>query len=181
MGTSDPAWTEKICAMAMARDGSLQIGFRLGRYPNRNVLDAYAAVSRGAERLTVGAVGASHLTPSAPRSGRSTTRSSNRCRRSASPSRPTRCSRSPSTSSSTRSCLHGRAEPSENQYRVSADLVRYQTGVASGWVELDGERTEVDPETWVSTRDHSWGVRYDVGPPPPDRADEPAFPAGSGS
>lgn len=49
VGTSDPAWTEKVCAMAMARDGSLQIGFGLGRYPNRNVLDAYAAVSRGAE------------------------------------------------------------------------------------------------------------------------------------
>ena len=53
VGTSDPAWTEKICAMAMARDGSLQIGFGLGRYPNRNVLDAYAAASRGAEQLTV--------------------------------------------------------------------------------------------------------------------------------
>ena len=67
-------------------------------------------------------------------------------------------------------------------FRVSADLVRYhQTGVASGWVEVDGERTEVDPETWVSTRDHSWGVRYDVGPPPTDRGDTtPSRPA-SGS
>ncbi len=31
VGTSDPSWTEKVCAMAMARDGSLQIGFGLGR------------------------------------------------------------------------------------------------------------------------------------------------------
>ena len=30
VGTSDPAWTEKACAMAMARDGSLQLGFGLG-------------------------------------------------------------------------------------------------------------------------------------------------------
>ena len=29
VGTSDPSWTEKVCAMAMARDGSLQIGFGL--------------------------------------------------------------------------------------------------------------------------------------------------------
>ena len=51
-------------------------------------------------------------------------------------------------------------------YRTSTDLVRYhQTGVASGWVEVDGERIEIDPDTWVSTRDHSWGVRYDVGVP----------------
>ena len=53
VGTSDPAWTEKVCAMAMARDGSLQIGFGLGRYPNRNVLDAYAAVSKGTQQTTV--------------------------------------------------------------------------------------------------------------------------------
>ena len=39
VGTSDPSWTEKVCAMAMARDGSLQIGFGLGKYTNRNVMD----------------------------------------------------------------------------------------------------------------------------------------------
>ncbi|MFI1912376.1 hypothetical protein [Nocardia sp. NPDC020380] len=34
-------------------------------------------------------------------------------------------------------------------YRVSADLVRYhQIGVASGWVEIDGARTEITPEDW---------------------------------
>ena len=30
VGTTDPSWTEKVCAMAMANDGSLQIGFGLG-------------------------------------------------------------------------------------------------------------------------------------------------------
>ena len=39
--------------MAMARDGSLQIGFGLGKYTNRNVMDGYAALSRGREQLTV--------------------------------------------------------------------------------------------------------------------------------
>ena len=54
-------------------------------------------------------------------------------------------------------------------YRAGADLVRYhQIGLASGWVEVDGDRTEITPDTWVSTRDHSWGVRYDVGLPPED-------------
>ena len=42
VGTSDPAWTEKVCAMAMAKDGSLQLGFGLGKYANRNVMDCYA-------------------------------------------------------------------------------------------------------------------------------------------
>ena len=53
VGTSDRAWTEKVCAMAAARDGSLQLGFGLGKYPNRGVLDGYAGVSRGVEQLTV--------------------------------------------------------------------------------------------------------------------------------
>ena len=35
-------------------------------------------------------------------------------------------------------------------------------------MEVDGERTELVPASCVSTRDHSWGVRYDVGVPPPD-------------
>ncbi len=26
VGTTDPSWTEKVCAMAAARDGSLQLG-----------------------------------------------------------------------------------------------------------------------------------------------------------
>ena len=55
------------------------------------------------------------------------------------------------------------------QFRVMSELVRYhQTGTASGWIELDGERTRSTPRRWVSTRDHSWGVRYDVGVPPAD-------------
>ena len=29
-------------------------------------------------------------------------------------------------------------------------------------------RQEIDADQWVSTRDHSWGVRYDVGTPPTD-------------
>src|SRR5689334_23718954 len=53
VGTSDPSWTEKICAMAAAKDGSIQLGFGLGKYTNRNVMDAYAAVSRGVEQTTV--------------------------------------------------------------------------------------------------------------------------------
>ncbi len=54
-------------------------------------------------------------------------------------------------------------------YRVGSDLVRYhQIGLASGWVEVEGTRHEISPDTWVSTRDHSWGVRYDVGLPPRD-------------
>lgn len=44
---SDYSWTEKVCGMAAARDGSLQIAFGFGKYTNRNIVDAYGGVSRG--------------------------------------------------------------------------------------------------------------------------------------
>ncbi|MDT5081013.1 MAG: hypothetical protein QOJ80_5650, partial [Mycobacterium sp.] len=39
---TDRNWTEKVCATAYARDGSLQLAFGLGKYTNRGVIDGYA-------------------------------------------------------------------------------------------------------------------------------------------
>jgi len=50
---TDPAWTEKVCGMAAARDGSLQVGFGFGKYVNRNVVDGYGGVSRGVAQWAV--------------------------------------------------------------------------------------------------------------------------------
>jgi hypothetical protein len=44
--------------------------------------------------------------------------------------------------------------------RVFFDYTRLtQFGSWSGWIELDGERLEVRPETVVGSRDRSWGIR----------------------
>lgn len=183
VGTTDPSWTEKVCAMAMANDGSLQIGFGLGKYTNRNVMDAYAALSRGVEQLTVRAsrslapqpdvtiVGPIHYEVIEPLKA-----------------------------------VRFRLEPNDTQpiafdwlfeavlppfaeerthlqrgYRVMSELVRYhQIGTASGWIELDGERYQMTPDTWTSTRDHSWGVRYDVGRPLADVEPDSGIPEGAG-
>jgi hypothetical protein len=37
-----------------------------------------------------------------------------------------------------------------------------------GWIKVDGETVEVRDEQWFGFRDHSWGLRMDVGDPPPD-------------
>jgi hypothetical protein len=37
---SDAGWAEEVCGMACACDGSLQVGFGIGKYTNRNVMDA---------------------------------------------------------------------------------------------------------------------------------------------
>lgn len=183
VGTSDPAWTEKACAMALARDGSVQLGFGLGRYPNRNVLDAYAALSRGPEQVTVRGSRRLAADPEVLAVGPIRYEVIE-------PLRSVRFVLEPNdtqplafdwTFESVVPPMLEERTHLRDQYRVSADLVRYhQTGVASGWLELDGVRQEITPDTWVSTRDHSWGVRYDVGPPPADRGDTNAFPAGVG-
>ncbi len=173
VGSSDLAWTEKVCAMACARDGSLQLGFGLGKYTNRNVMDAYAGISRGLEQITVRA--SRRLFPEL-----NTTVIGPIRYQVIEPLHTVRFSLDPTdtqpiafdwTFESVVPCnTEDRTlQRSLDGRRISAELVRYhQAGVASGWVDVDGTRTEITPETWVSTRDHSWGVRYDVGSPATD-------------
>ena len=170
VGTTDPSWTEKVCAMAAARDGSLQLGFGLGKYNNRNVMDAYAGISRDVEQITIRSSRALAAMPNVTAIG------------------PIRYEVVEPLQS-----IRFVLEPNDVQpiafdwlfdaafppafedrthlragARVSAELVRYhQIGRCSGWIDIDGTRTEMRPETWVSTRDHSWGVRYGVGAPSP--------------
>ena len=169
--TSDPSWTEKVCAMAAAKDGSLQLGFGLGKYPNRNVMDGYAGISRGIEQMTVRA--SRRLAPDAE-----TTVIGPIHYEVDTPLRTVLFALEPNTTQPL--SFEWRFESivppfleertfMRRGYRLGADLVRYhQIGVASGWVEIEGERTELSSDAWVSTRDHSWGVRYDVGLPPQD-------------
>lgn len=183
VGTSDPSWTEKVCAMAMARDGSLQIGFGLGKYTNRNVMDAYAALSRGKEQLTVRVSRSLSSDPEHTVIGPVSYEVVEplrkvRFRLEANDCQPIAFD-----------WLFEAAVPPfleerthlRQQFRVMSELVRYhQTGTPSGWIELDGERHEMTRDTWVSTRDHSWGVRYDVGVPPADVEPRPTIPPGVG-
>lgn len=169
--TSDPSWTEKVCAMAAAKDGSLQLGFGLGKYPNRNVMDGYAGISRGIEQMTVRA--SRRLAPDAE-----TTVIGPIHYEVDTPLRTVLFALEPNTTQPL--SFEWRFESivppfleertfMRRGYRLGADLVRYhQIGVASGWVEIEGERTELSSDAWVSTRYHSWGVRYDVGLPPQD-------------
>lgn len=176
VATSDLAWTEKVCAMAAARDGSVSLGFGLGKYTNRNVMDAYAGTSRGVEQITVRAsrrlapepestvIGPIRYEVVEPLHEVRFVLEANDCQ--------------PIAFDWTfRAVVPAQMEDRSNSrtgYRVGTDLVRYhQSGVARGWVEIDGERTTIDPESWVSTRDHSWGVRYDVGAPMEDLEPRP--------
>ena len=181
VGTTDRDFTEKVCAMAAAVDGSVQLGFGLGKYPNRNVMDAYAGISRGTEQITVRA--SRELWPDTDR-----TVIGPISYEVLEPLHTVRLALAPNDTQpvafewifeSVVPCYMEERTHMRNPLgsHVSAELIRYhQTGIAtSGWIEIDGRRTEIGAGglDWVSTRDHSWGVRYGVGIEPTDLQPNP--------
>jgi hypothetical protein len=182
VGQSDRSWTEKVCAMAAPADGSVQLALGLGRYPNRGVLDGYAGVSRGTEQWTVRASRrlASDVEGTAVGPLRYEVVEPLRVVRfSLEPSDVQPISFSWTFTGAVPPALEQREQHrSRDGLRLDADIVRYHhIGTAEGWLELEGTRYELDGDTAVSTRDHSWGVRYMVGAPVAD-VEDPARPLG---
>ncbi|HXW38513.1 MAG TPA: hypothetical protein VEJ44_02370, partial [Acidimicrobiales bacterium] len=176
VGEADRSWTEKVCAMAAARDGSLQVGFGVGKYVNRNVFDGYGGISRGASAWVVRA--SRRLSDDAGTLAVGPLRYEvvepyRRIRFSCEASEAAPISFDWTFEAVVPPLLEQRDRMfSRRGYRRDIDVLRYhQVGVATGWVELEGRRTEIAPESWFSTRDHSWGVRQDVGLPPVDLED----------
>lgn len=60
--------------------------------------------------------------------------------------------------------------------KVTLDAQRFaQLGSWSGYLVIDGEQIPVDPDTWIGTRDRSWGIRPIGEPEPPGRPADPPF------
>ncbi len=175
---SDPNWAEKVCGMVAARDGSLSIGLGFGKYVNRNVVDAYGGVTRGVEQWTVRASRAldsavNNIDVGPLRYEVIEPLRQVRVRLEATEQQPI------AFDLLLDGLLPCMLEDREDRrtltgYRHSANQIRYhQTGVASGWIELQGQRHQVTPEDWVMTRDHSWGLRPGVGAPLTDLQADP--------
>jgi hypothetical protein len=142
------------------------------------VLDAYAGVSRGVEQWTVRS--SRRLTPDVERLETGPIRYEV-----LEPLRSVRFSLAPNdvvpisfewtfTGAVPAALEQPEHHRSRDGLRLDADIVRYhQIGTATGWVEVDGHRVELDDATSVSTRDHSWGVRYMVGEPVTDVEEAP--------
>jgi len=167
---ADRSWTEKVCAMAAARDGSVQVAFGAGKYTNRNVFDAYAGVSRGTEQWTVR--GSRRLSDAPDRIGvgpidYEVLDPFRRVRFACAANDVVPIAFEWIFDAAVPPLLEKRdRQTARRGYRLQAEVLRYhQMGLASGWVEVDGARTEIAPDTWFTTRDHSWGVRQDVGLP----------------
>lgn len=164
--TSDPRFFDRYWFAIYSGDGRVAIQITMGAYRNMNVLDAGAVmvvdgkqynlrVSRSLNGSVQTVCGPVRITPIEalksfeiviePGAG----------------------------------ALHGRiqwdcVEPAREEHphytrlqgRTVEDYRRFdQIGVASGFLEVEGKRIEIDK--WWSCRDHSWGVRRGMGIPEP--------------
>ncbi|VWX47305.1 hypothetical protein [Novosphingobium sp. 9U] len=173
VSTSELSWTEKIWTAIVRKDGTLGIDFGLGRYHNRGVLDGWAAVSRGSEQWTVRANRELRDDPL-------TTEVGPLSYEIIEPLRQVRfaCARNDQQPIAYDITFTAELPPffedrhkqrEKDGFRIGSDVIRYhQVGVPSGWVELEGERIEINPDDWTQYRDHSWGTRLDVGAHNPD-------------
>ncbi len=171
--TADHSWTEKIWTAIVRKDGTLAIDFGLGRYHNRGVLDGWAAVARGNEQWTVRANRELRDDPMTTAVGPLTyevIEPLHQVRYALAPNDQQPIAFDVTFTSEMVPFFEDRHKQREKDgFRVGSDVVRYhQIGAPTGWVEIEGERIEINPEEWTEYRDHSWGVRLDVGAHNPD-------------
>jgi hypothetical protein len=170
---ADISWTEKIWTTLFARDGSIQIDCGIGKYHNRNVLDAFAGISRGTEQLTVRAGRMLDEAPDRTGAGPIDYQVLDPLRQVRFVLRENDVLPLSFDVTAT-SVLPPFLEAKDAQrepvgFRICSDLLRYhQAMTVRGHIRLDGERIELDDESTFGFRDHSWGVRMDVGDPPAD-------------
>ena len=170
---SDLGWTEKIwCSMAR-KDGTLQADFGLGRYQNRNIMDAFAGVIGGRQQRTVRASRELGDTPTTPSVGPIHYEvleplKKLRFRLDANDAQP--ISYDLVFEADMPCFFEDRQHIRDPQaMREISSVIRYhQSGSVRGWIMVDGTRHEVNPDEWYAFRDHSWGVRPSVGAKPAD-------------
>lgn len=161
--TSAREWTERIWFMAHDIRGELVLVAGFGYYPNRNVMDAFMCLAVEGKRQFV-------------------VRASRELR-----PRIDEVSVGPFAWEVIEPMKKVRAVLGENSYGVSYDILSegtmpphdeeppqfyrvrgrvvedirryFQVGKPSGWIKIEGKDYRVDPASWRTYRDHSWGIR----------------------
>jgi hypothetical protein len=167
---SDLRWVERVCMYGFDKSGEICVMTGMARFPNRNVTDAYAMVTKRNGDTKVVRM-STELNPQSPAPlgvyniGPFTYSVEE-------PLRATRTQLSaPEQGLSLDLRLRGQYEVYEQtpafhrgRGRVIEDARRYyQNGAVEGWIEVDGERIEIDTANWWFGRDHSWGIRTGSG------------------
>lgn len=175
VATTDPNWTERIWGSAGDMDGHVQVSLGMGRYLNRNVFDGFGLVTVGKTQYTVR--GSRRLYPEPTMTAVGPLRYEV-----VEPLAAVRCILEPNDVQPIAFdlTLHGHTRPLTERntivrgYRTTDDVTRYiQPGSAEGRIEAAGEVYELTRSNSFTLRDHSWGIRSHIGPPPADtRPDE---------
>lgn len=163
LANSDIQWTERVWFSAFEKTGAFQLLFGLGKYHNRNVMDgSIALVVDGSVQYNVRA--SRRLLPDLD-----VYRVGPLAYSIPEPLRAVRITADPNESGF--SCdvtFVGETEIYEQtppMYRRRSGrtvnhMMRYfQTGALEGWIEVEGQRHEVQRNQWWAGRDRSWGLR----------------------
>ena len=173
VGESDLGWTEKIWFSIPKKDGSLQIDFGLGKYQNRNIFDGFGGVSRAHEQWTVRGSRVLALEPARMGVGPLDYEiveplKTLRIRMAENETQPVSFEVEFSALNPP-FCEDRHLQYDEHGYRAVSDIVRYhQAGEVKGWLSVEGKKEDIVTDDWIAFRDHSWGVRLDVGSAPVD-------------
>ena len=165
---SDPNWVERIHFPVVSTDGGTIIDVGFGYYPNRDVMDGFAGVAKGTDVRYFR--GSRALRPRIDEvfvgplrwevlEGLQTIR----------------CTLDRNDAGIAWDLLYEASFPASGEEyhehwregrKIEEQIRFYQMGGVTGWLEFDGVREEVTPETFRANRDRSWGVRQPLVPDP---------------
>lgn len=164
-GTSDPSWMERYWYNGFrVPDGELMFEIGLGLHTNRNVMDAYVAVTVGGVQRNLRM--SRHARPATltPAIGPFRIEVIDGMR-------VHRLVVEPNDSGvemDLRFVASMSTYDEEHHFRrragkVTEDMERYhQAGRFEGWIVVDGERHQLDGQSCFGQRDHSWGIRAEL-------------------
>jgi hypothetical protein len=165
IGTSDPTWMERLWYTTHPVPGGdviLNVGF--GYHPNRNVLDAHAGITVGTKQYNLQfsrQLGDDPLSTKVGPLRMDVLEGLRRHRLRLDPNEA-----GLSFDIEFISAMHPHEENRHSvrrNLRLYQDVTRYQqSGRYSGWIEFQGQRYQLTPDTWWGQRDHSWGVRREL-------------------
>ena len=166
VGTSAREWTERVWVSIHDTEGKYHFVTGFGVYPNRNVMDAYACFAvNGETQYNVRASRKLHPDTDLLKVGpfsydiidpmKVIRVAAEENEHNLSYEIDFIASFVPNEEETQFSQLNGRTIENVKRY--------VQVGRPKGWIRINGETIQVDPETWRCERDHSWGVRHGGG------------------
>jgi hypothetical protein len=174
---SDLRWTERVVLYGFDRQTLTSVMTGMARYPNRNVIDAYAMISVDGQahvvRTSREIAPASGRNPQAAADGIASWQVGNYGYSVTEPLRRVRAVLEAGDQhdmslavdfTGTFDCYEQAPAFFRERGRVDEDARRfYQNGHASGSITLGDNTIAITPENWYFARDHSWGVRRGSG------------------